>query len=459
MGGNDDGETAPAPDRSGEDSDGGDGFRPFGSREWREYTRYHFLVAKFVFFGGIAALLYWCLSSIERVLVPIFISFLFAYLFDPVVDWFEERAIPRSIGILIILFTGLVGLGLFALVLYPTIVDQVEHVISTVPNRIEDIRNDFLPWVEERFDYRIPDTVDEALQRYRESLKDYLPTLANRIAKFGGTVLTSTGAIAGALINLIMIPVFTFYFLRDFDRIRLKLVEFIPERRREFVMTRAAEMDRVVGEWVRGQLQVASILAVLYSIGLSIAFWAAGLKIRAGITVGVLSGLLNFVPYLGVAIGLVLSVVLVVINWSGVLPLLGVLLVFFLVQSLEGYLITPKIVGDKVGLNPVTVIIVLLIGGEVYGLLGFIVAIPLFGALKVLFPDLVRYYKQTRFFTGRGASSAEGELTRDGSAEGANGDGPTTGEESSEPGGGRGEGRSDGSVSPQSSGGGDGESS
>jgi len=376
-------------------------YRLLRPREWRTYTRYHFLLAKFLFFGAIAALLYWGLSAVSGVLFPIAVSLVLAYLFDPLVDWFEERTIPRTVGILVIL-VGVLAIGaLFVLIFYPTMVEQVRHVVDRFPKLVELIQNRTIPWLERNLGYEVPKTVDEGVQKYGESVGDYLPDIFDQAGSWARGILLSTGAVLSGVIYAVMIPVFTFYFLRDFDRIRLKLIEFLPEHRRNYILARAREMDRVVGEWVRGQLQVATMLALLYSIGLIFPFLACGLSVRAAVTVGVLTGMLNFIPYFGVGVGMILSTLMIVINWSGLGPLVGMLGVFAGVQTLEGYLITPRIVGDKVGMSPVTVIIVLLAGGELYGLFGVLLAVPVFGAFKVLLPDIVDYYKETPFFTGR----------------------------------------------------------
>lgn len=376
-------------------------YRLLRPREWRTYTRYHFLLAKFIFFGCIAFLLYWCLSAVSGVLFPVFVSFIIAYLFDPLIDWFEERGVIRTVGILITLVAGLGLIALFVLILYPTIVEQVQHVAERFPKFIEVIRERTIPWIEANLGYDVPTNVDEGVEQYGKSLSDYLPNIVDQAGGWARGIVMSTGAIIATVLYAIMIPIFSFYFLRDFDRIRLKLIEFLPEHRRNYLLARAREMDEVVGEWVRGQLQVASILAVLYSIGLIFPFLACGLSVRAAVAVGVLTGMLNFVPYLGVGVGIVFSVLMVVINWSGLGPLVGTLGVFVGVQTLEGYFITPRIVGNKVGLSPVTVIIVLLVGGEIYGFFGVLLAVPVFGAFKVLLPDIIEYYKNTPFFTGR----------------------------------------------------------
>jgi predicted PurR-regulated permease PerM len=369
-------------------------------RRWHRYTKYLYLLARFAYWAGILALLYVFLNAIGSVLFPVFLSLIIAYLFDPLIDWFEERGVVRSAGIVVVITCAL-GLGVvFALFLYPTIVQQVRRVGEQFPQALDLIEYRLIPWVERTFDYEVPATVAEAIDKYGDSLRDSLPGLVNQMTTWATDILTGTGAIVIGLVNTIMIPIFSFYFLRDFDDMKEKLVEYIPPHRRDFVLDRVGKMDTVVGDWVRGQLQVAATLAVMYAIGLGVVFAWIGIDAKSGIAIGLLGGMLNFIPYFGVAIGIVLAVLMVVINWPGFLGLLAVGMVFFVVQMLEGYYITPKIVGEKVGLQPVTVIIVLLIGAELFGLLGMLLAIPVFGALKVLFPDIVAYYKRTAYYSG-----------------------------------------------------------
>jgi len=376
-------------------------YRLLRPREWRTYTRYHFLLAKIIFFGAIAFITYWALSALSGVLFPLFASLIIAYLFDPLIDWLEEQGVGRTVGILITLVTGLGLVALFVLILHPTIVQQIEEVADGFPDFIQAIEEQAFPWIETNLGYDLPKNLEEGVKQYGKSVSDSLPGIVDQAGGWARGIVSGTGAIISTVVYTITIPIFSFYFLRDFDRIRLKLTEFLPEHRRDYLITRAREMDEVVGEWVRGQLQVASILAVLYSVGLIFPFLAGGLGVRAAVTVGVVAGMLNFIPYLGVGVGIVFSVLLVVINWSGPGPLIGAIGVFAAVQTLEGYFITPRIVGEKVGLSPVTVIIVLLIGGEVYGFFGILLAVPVFGAFKVLLPDIIEYYKETPFFTGR----------------------------------------------------------
>jgi predicted PurR-regulated permease PerM len=381
---------------------------------WNRYTRYLFLLARFLFYGAIIGGGLYVLSQIQSVLFPVFISLLIAYICDPFVDWFEERSVPRTAGIATVILIGLTLVAGFVLFLYPTVVEQASKVGSQFPALVDTLQTQTIPWVEKTFDYEIPSSIAEGVDKYGQQLENALPSVMNSVGAWATSVVTQTSMFVVSLLNLIMIPIFSFYFLRDFDRMTNAMIDYVPEYCRDPVLVRLRKMDRVVGDWLRGQLQVASILAVLFAIGFSVAFSLAGIKVRAGIAIGVLTGLLNFIPYLGAFVGSILAVTMVLINWSGWAPLLAVAVVIVSVQTIEGYFITPTVVGEKVGLRPVTVIIVLLIGGELFGLLGVLLAIPVFGALKVLFPDFKRWYQQSSLYTGRAKVPPWGEpLVRD----------------------------------------------
>ncbi|MFP4597194.1 MAG: AI-2E family transporter [Persicimonas sp.] len=374
--------------------------------QWSHYTRYLFLLAKLLFFGLIAAAGLWMLDSLSSVLFPLFISLLIAYLLDPGIDWFEARGINRTVGILIFLAAGLTILGGVALFLYPTLARQLGNIVDKAPQLVDLAQNRTLPWVEKTFNYDLPPTLDDAVATYGADIKEAAPGVLQRIGEWVRDAASRTGAIAVSLLNLVMIPVFSFYFLRDFDAMKAKVCELLPAYREEFLLDRLKLVDGVVGEWFRGQLQVAGILAVMYAIGLGVVFGLTGIDVTSGIAIGLITGLLNIIPYFGVLIGVILAGLVVLLEWAGIGSVLGVGAVFVVTQLLEGYWITPRIVGEKVGLSPVTVIIVLLLGGELAGLLGILLAIPIAGAIKVILPDIINYYRETPFYNGEGARPA-----------------------------------------------------
>lgn len=352
--------------------------------------RYVHLLAKLLFWAGIATLVYLVLRSISGALSMLFVSLLLAYILDPLVDWFEERRISRSLAIVILMVGTILFVGGFLLWIVPTLVGELGGAGVRLRAWIGDEDTGVIAWVQER----IGMDAAELLARVREKAQEVAPQALEVVGEFLKGALTKTAGVVGWLVNVLMVPIFVFYFLRDFDEMKAQAASLIPLHRRDFVIERARRVDGVVGEWLRGQVKVALILAGLYAVGLAI----AGVKL--GVPIGILAGLLNIVPYLGFAFGFGLAVLMALLVWTGVGTLIGVVVVFAVVQLLEGYVITPKIVGEKVGLSPVSVILVLLIGGELLGLLGFVLAVPVAGAAKTILVEVIDWYRGSRHYTG-----------------------------------------------------------
>ena len=381
------------------------------AQHWHYYKRYPYLLAKAALWAGVLGIIYWLMRNVEAVLFPVLVSLLLAYLLDPAVDRLEAacdridafRRAGASRTMAIIVFMAAIALGVvgFILILYPALAKQVATVVKRAPELAALAQESVLPWIAEVSGQEIPETVSEAFEEYGGAVREQIPNVMKRVSSVTASVLAQTGTVVASLLNLVMIPVFTFYFLRDFDIYTAKLRDYVPLSRREFYLDRISKMDEVVGAWFRGQVTVALVLAALYSLGLAIVFGIAGVGVGTGIAIGVMSGLLNIIPYFGFLIGFILSMLMVLLDWSGFGPVIGVGIVFGIVQGLEGWVITPKIVGDKVGLSPVVVIIVLLLGGEMFGLLGVLLALPVAGIARALLPDFIAYYKASPFYSGR----------------------------------------------------------
>ena len=373
---------------------------------WHMYRKYPYWLAKLGFYGVLCLPLYYAFGSVRHVLFPIFLSLLLAYLLDPVVDFLEDKRSSRTVAIAIVMLTIIGLLATFVAFLYPMLARQVVNVVEKLPTLVDSFEHQLMPWVETNLNYEMPESIAGLVNQYSAELRSAAPTIVQKGGNWIAGLASQTGVVLTSLLNIVMIPIFTFYFLRDFDHMKDEVAHFIPLYRRAAILARIKAMDKVIGAWFRGQVQVGLILAVLYAIGLGISFGVSGHSIVDGVALGVLSGLLNIIPYVGFAVGFTLSVLVVLIEWSGWGALIAVMAVFVGVQGLEGYWITPKIVGEKVGLSPVTVIIVLLIGGELAGLMGVLLAIPIAGAIKVILPDLAHRYRMSSYYTGNNPNPA-----------------------------------------------------
>lgn len=325
----------------------------------------------------------------RRVITPFFIAFSLAYLLDPLVDRLEDWKIPRTPGIVILmsLFFPLVFLA-SALVL-PILRLQVEALAENLPDYIGIIQNMIRPLME-KFSAIDPGKTQEILNMGLKKFGELPLTILTSTTSFLWSSISSLVNILFMLFNLVIIPVAMFYLLRDFDEINKKLTDLIPPRFRNLFVEIFHEIDDVLSNFIRGQLMVATMMAVFYCIGL----YFIGTPLS--LLIGILAGFANLVPYLGLVFGLLPAALMTFLQYQEWLPVLQVALLFGGVQAVEGFLITPRVVGDKLGLHPVVVMLAVLLGAEFFGFLGIFLAVPVVAVFKVLVDrGLVRYKKSS----------------------------------------------------------------
>ena len=342
----------------------------------------------FVVAGALLVVIFFYFS--RRVLTPFFIAFALAYLLDPVTDRLESLKISRTFAVLVLMagvFSLVTGIGLL---IFPLLKLQAEHLVSNLPDYIAIMQE----WM-----YPLLGIVGEP-----EKIQGILNRELLKVGELPLKVISSItsilwGSVAGLfsfillLANLVIIPVVMFYLLRDYDLINKKMLSFVPARSREQVLSLIKEIDEVLAGFVRGQLMVGLIMAGLYSIGLFFCGTPMSLFI------GLLAGLASLVPYLGLVFGFVPAAILTFMQTQDWMLIFGVAGVFVVVQGLEGMIITPRIVGEKIGLHPVAIILAVLLGAEFFGLVGVIVSVPVAAALNVLFTHGLNEYKSSSFYT------------------------------------------------------------
>jgi predicted PurR-regulated permease PerM len=224
--------------------------------------------------------------------------------------------------------------------------------------------------------------------------RDMSPDLLKPVLSFLQKAFSSTIGLILSVLGYFIIPVYLFYLLADLPQLKKFIESFIPERYRVVYEEKLAEVDLVLSGFIRGQLSVCAILAVLYSIGLYF------IGIDLAIVIGTLAGATFIIPYVGTIIGIVLSVAMALLKFHDVLHPLLCLGWFCLVQGLEGMIITPKVVGKTVGLHPLVAIIALLIGGQIFGIMGMLLAVPVTAVLQVFLRSLAAYYRDSDFYHG-----------------------------------------------------------
>ena len=349
---------------------------------------------KNLFFITFALILGACVALYfsRRVVAPFFIAFALAYLLDPLVDRLASLKFSRTLSVLgLMLAFFLLVLG-SVILLIPVFSMQAESLAKNMPAYV----GIFQEWMRPALDLirglgsaRVEEFLNEGLSRFGE-----LPMKALQFSsKFIWGSISNLFNIVLMFANLVIIPVVMFYMLRDFDSINAKLLRLVPTRFQEKTKDVVLEIDQVLSRFVRGQLLVAGLMGVLYSVGLFLCDTPMSLSL------GMMAGLVNLVPYLGLILGLVPSAVLTFIHTQEWLPVVGVVGVFAFVQALEGMFITPRVVGDNIGLHPVAVIFAVLLGGELFGITGMILGVPGVAVLNVLLSRGIVQYKASSLYS------------------------------------------------------------
>jgi predicted PurR-regulated permease PerM len=343
-----------------------------------------YLVAALVFGGYIV---YW----LRDILTPIFLAFSLAYILDPVVDWLEAWHVPRPAGIALVLGGTLGTIGLFLVLVLPGIATDVAGVIQELPKQLARLWSTIAPWLEQR-GIAVPHTTTEWVERLNalasEMASAMLAPAGSVVSGFIGGTLSLLGSVAAALVVVVL----AIYLLNDFDHITAGARELLPRRWRASITSYTADIDAMLSHFLRGQLMVMVILAVLYSSAYAL------LGVRLAVPIGMAAGMLNFIPYLGSAFALGAGVLMSLLDgWHG-WQLVGVVLAYTAIQTLEGFVITPRIVGQTVGLSEIWVLVALFVGGELFGFLGVILAVPAAAVAKIFVARAVQYYRTTELF-------------------------------------------------------------
>jgi predicted PurR-regulated permease PerM len=389
------------------------------SDHWIEQSTRNPYIRLIALLGGLV-LLGVIVYSLRGVLTPVFVAFLIAYLLDPVVDRFEARGVNRTLAIVILMIVLFIVVGLM-LVLIGLAVGELIDAIKDLPGWLEATIHEWrstwqqqpaVIWVTQTFGIDLvsvdTDGAIEAVRSLRERLVGLIPNLVGPARAILTHALSGTVTLFAWIANIVLVPLIAFYLLRDFDTIVARVRDLVPRHFRDEVTTIFKEIDLSIAAFVRGQLLVMIILGMLYGLGLTV------FQVKMGFGIGLLAGLLCIVPYLGFFIGMGLAVIMSLMGGDAIwLNLIGTVVTFGVVQILEGTVITPKIVGDKVGLHPVWVIVSLMVGAHALGVLGMLLAVPAAAVIKILLKRAIVRYKASRLFDRERTPNAVADAVAD----------------------------------------------
>ncbi len=321
----------------------------------------------------------WILFLLSHLLIPFFIAAFLAYIGDPLVERLQRFGIPRILGVLIVFIIFIIVIVLVAFLVIPKVQEQLNMLIQFVPVFSNWLQKVIAQLLNGQFNTQgvinpehLKQTVSSQLGHIRETMSWLV------------IAITHSGlAIIDFIIKLVLIPVVTFYLMRDWPKLKIALRKFIPRSKEKTVVSLVTQADTVLAAFLKGQLFVMIALAIVYSIGLSL------VGLNFALVLGVLVGFISVVPYLGSILGLILSVTIAAFQFNSVGPILWVLLVFVIGHILEGMVLTPWLIGGRIGLHPVAVIFSVLAGGVLFGFFGVLLALPVATVVMVF----VRYYR------------------------------------------------------------------
>ncbi len=328
------------------------------------------------------------------VFLQLFIALALAYILNPAVLLLERKGVTRIISILIVFSSTLIACTGFTVFLVGSIRGELANMQLNLPAYAQHLYELTPATVKSYLGIETPDKLTFRLNELLQQTRSMAPDLLKPLLNFLRQAFSSTIGLLLVILGYLIIPVYLFYLLADLPQLKRFVESFIPERYRPVYQDKLAEVDTVLSGFIRGQLSVCAILAVLYSIGLYF------IGIDLAVAIGTLAGITFIIPYVGTVIGIVLSVSMALLKFHDILHPLLCLGWFCLVQGLEGMIITPRIVGNSVGLHPLVAIVALLIGGQMFGLMGMLLAVPVTAVLQVFLRSLAAWYLDSEFYRG-----------------------------------------------------------
>ena len=347
-----------------------------------DYARYVWL---WLLALGAALLVY----LLRPILSPFLFAAIIAYMCDPLVDRLETHKLSRTVATVLVLILVICVAALLVLIMLPLLQREIALLAQRTPDYLATFNDRLIPWLNARFGIALP--VDGA--SLKATLAGHMQSAEGLAAKLFSSLKIGGLAIIGFLVNLLLLPVVLFYLLRDWDLLVAKIDQMIPRRWHHQIRALAVEIDAVLGQFLRGQISIMLIMSAYYSTGL----WISGLDVA--LPIGMLTGMLGFVPYLGMITGLILATFAGLMQFTDWPGLIGVWIVFAVGQGFEAGVLTPWLMGERIGLHPVVVIFALLAFGQVFGFVGILLALPASAALLVWLRHLRRRYLDSRIYT------------------------------------------------------------
>ncbi|MDX9689693.1 MAG: AI-2E family transporter [Proteobacteria bacterium] len=327
---------------------------------------------------------------LRPILLPFVAGGVLAYFLDPAVDKLSLWRVPRWLGTLIVLAAAAVSAALLVLLIFPLVQSQIIALLHALPDYVQLVKAKLLPPIYDWLGRLSPTEVE----KLKEAAGSYAGDAVGIAGKFVTEMISKGFALFDILTLLIITPVVAFYLLRDWPDVKKNIDTLVPRKQHGMVREATSDINKTLSGFLRGQALVCLSLAIIYSVGLSI------VGLEYGATIGIIAGVLSFIPYVGSGFGLIVSMILAFIQFDDPWSIGAVLVVFLIGQGLEGYVLTPKLVGDRVGLHPVWILFALFAGGALFGFVGILIAVPVAAVLGVLARLAIKHYKDSALYKG-----------------------------------------------------------
>jgi sporulation integral membrane protein YtvI len=333
----------------------------------------------------------WFVSEIWGLLFPFLAGFVIAYLLSPIVDRLHERGVPRGISALVLILLALMAVAAALLIVVPPIIVQISHLVaalSYLPGQLEDLMGRANEWVIALEDYEMSPYAQPLVDNLGTRAQGLFSDVLERILNF----VTSVSKLATHIVNIIITPIFTFYLLRDMPKIKKWIRERIPRRFLAEATETAREIDQVLSGFIRGQFIVSTLEAGFISLGLTV------IGVESALLLGLFAGFANMIPYVGTYVGAIPALIVILLGEDVGRKLILSLILYVVVNVVDGYILAPRIVGKRVGLHPVVTMIGMLVGAKFFGVIGFLAAVPVTATLKIFGKKLEKRYLNGSFF-------------------------------------------------------------
>lgn len=329
------------------------------------------------------------LYLLKPILTPFLVAAFLAYIGDPLVNLLMRLKLPRTLAATIVFVVIMLAVLALLLFLIPLLVHQVVEFFNRLPAILTWIQQSLLPWLNLHFDL----AASFDLQTLKNTLAQHWQQAGNVAAAVWSTLSRSGLAFLAWLIKLLLVPVVTFYLLRDWNKVIDGVAQLLPRRVAPKIISVVKECNSVLGAFLRGQLLVMLSLAIIYSVGLAI------IGVDLALLIGVATGVLTIVPYLGVVVGIVASCIAVMMQFHDTMYLVYVGILFLIGHVAENMVLTPWLVGDRIGLHPVAVIFAVMAGGHLFGFMGVLLALPVAAVVMVLLRHLKHHYVKSVLYS------------------------------------------------------------